>query len=90
MKQPRSAGGTSAYEGIDAADSIIRFPDHCEAIVLLTTDRSSATETCTCRWQGSTSGRALTLGCRRPGVRLPGNGSFRIVHEQLGRAARLP
>ena len=79
FKKTRRADATFKKAGFSLAD-----------IVVLTTDCFSATETGTLRWQDLPACRALKVQCRRPRVRLPRTGRFRIVHEHLGRVPKPP
>jgi ketosteroid isomerase-like protein len=57
-------------------------------IVVLTTDRSSATATYTYNWEGSQSGREFKIQGRGTRVLVVEAGKFRIVHEHLSRFPR--
>lgn len=54
-------------------------------IVVLTTDRASATATYTYNWEGSQAGRPFTIRGRGTRVLAYEGGQFRIVHEHLSR-----
>ena len=54
-------------------------------IVVLTTDKASATATYTYHWEGSQSGREFKVQGRGTRVLLYAGGRFRIIHEHLSR-----
>ena len=54
-------------------------------IVVLTTDKASATATYTYNWEGSQGGREFKIRGRGTRVLLHEAGKFRIVHEHLSR-----
>ena len=57
-------------------------------IVVLTTDKASATATYTYNWEGSQGGREFKIQGRGTRVLLHEAGQFRIVHEHLSRFPR--
>jgi len=57
-------------------------------IVVLTTDRSTATATYTYHWEGSQNGRAFIIKGRGTRVLVRKDGTLRIVHEHLSRFPR--
>lgn len=60
-------------------------------IVVLTTDRASATATYTYNWEGAQGGREFKIQGRGTRVLAHEGGKFRIVHEHLSRfPARSP
>jgi ketosteroid isomerase-like protein len=54
-------------------------------IVVLTTDRSTATATYTYNWEGSQGGREFKIRGRGTRVLVMEDGRFRIIHEHLSR-----
>lgn len=59
-------------------------------IVVLTTDRASASATYTYHWEGSQGGRSFAIEGRGTRVLAFEGGRFRIVHEHLSRFPRPP
>ena len=59
-------------------------------IVVLTTDRASASATYTYHWEGSQGGRSFAIEGRGTRVLAFEGGRFRIVHEHLSRFQRPP
>ena len=59
-------------------------------IVVLTTDKASATATYTYNWEGSQGGREFKVQGRGTRVLLHEGGRFRIIHEHLSRFPRAP
>lgn len=57
-------------------------------IVVLTTDRASASATYTYHWEGSQGGRSFAIEGRGTRVLAFEGGRFRIVHEHLSRFPR--
>ena len=61
----------------------VRF--YLSDIVVLSTDRSTATATYTYNWEGSQAGRAFTIRGRGTRVLVLEKDQFRIIHEHLSR-----
>ena len=59
-------------------------------IVVLTTDKASATATYTYNWEGSQGGREFKVQGRGTRVLLHESGRFRIIHEHLSRFPLAP
>ncbi len=59
-------------------------------IVVLTTDRTSATATYTYHWEGAQGSQVFKVQGRGTRVLIWEGGKFRIVHEHLSRFPRIP
>jgi ketosteroid isomerase-like protein len=59
-------------------------------IVVLSTDRATATATYTYHWEGSQGGREFKIQGRGTRVLLREDGRFRIIHEHLSRFPKPP
>jgi ketosteroid isomerase-like protein len=76
----------AAFEKTWRADPTVRKARfYLTDIVVLTTDRSSATATYTYHWEGSQGGREFGIQGRGTRVLVHEDGRFRIVHEHLSR-----